>query len=175
MTQIDVRLFYQYVWLWNYNTNYYIIRIIVQWFDPIVLQKIILRKIVKLWHRLCWLCNVFMFPKLHRYTLILFLSKQGQASALKVVYIFQVFGPQSCFRSSHQRCTLKKRVLRNFIKFTWKFLCQSLFFRNVVGLSLQLYYKRDSTQVFLNFIKKETLAQVFFCEFCEISKNTFFT
>ena len=23
-----------------------------------------------------------------------------------------------------------------------------------------------------NFIKKETLAQVFFCEFCEISKNT---
>ena len=26
-----------------------------------------------------------------------------------------------------------------------------------------------------NFIKKETLAQVFFCEFCEISENTFFT
>ena len=26
-----------------------------------------------------------------------------------------------------------------------------------------------------NFIKKEKLAQVFFCEFCEISKNIFFT
>ena len=26
-----------------------------------------------------------------------------------------------------------------------------------------------------NFIKKETLAQVFFCEFCEISRNNFFT
>ena len=26
-----------------------------------------------------------------------------------------------------------------------------------------------------NFIKKETLAQVFSCEFCEVSKNTFFT
>ena len=26
-----------------------------------------------------------------------------------------------------------------------------------------------------NFIKKETLAQVFSCEFCEISKNTIFT
>ena len=26
-----------------------------------------------------------------------------------------------------------------------------------------------------NLIKKETLAQVFSCEFCEISKNTFFT
>ena len=25
-----------------------------------------------------------------------------------------------------------------------------------------------------NFIKKEALAQVFSCEFCEISKNTFF-
>ena len=25
----------------------------------------------------------------------------------------------------------------------------------------------------MNFIKKETLAQVLFCEFCEISKNTF--
>ena len=28
---------------------------------------------------------------------------------------------------------------------------------------------------FLNFIKKEILAQVFSCEFCEISKNTFST
>ena len=26
-----------------------------------------------------------------------------------------------------------------------------------------------------NFVKKETLAQVFSCEFCEISKNTVFT
>ena len=26
-----------------------------------------------------------------------------------------------------------------------------------------------------NFIKKETLVKVFSCEFCEISKNTFFT
>ena len=26
-----------------------------------------------------------------------------------------------------------------------------------------------------NYIKKETLAQVFSCEFCEASKNTFFT
>ena len=26
-----------------------------------------------------------------------------------------------------------------------------------------------------NFIKKETLAQVFSCAFCEVTKNTFFT
>ena len=31
------------------------------------------------------------------------------------------------------------------------------------------------TEAACNFIKKETLAHVFSCEFCEISKNTFFT
>ena len=30
-------------------------------------------------------------------------------------------------------------------------------------------------QISVHFIKKETLAQVFSCEFSEISKNTFFT
>ena len=30
-------------------------------------------------------------------------------------------------------------------------------------------------QAWYNFIKKEALAQVFFCEFCEISKNILFT
>ena len=52
-------------------------------------------------------------------------------------------------RSSHRRCSVKKGVLRNFAKFTGKHLC--------------------------NFLKKETLAQVFSCEFCEIFKNIFFT
>ena len=51
----------------------------------------------------------------------------------------------------------RKDVLRNFAKFTGKHLCQSLFFNKV-----------------FNFIKKETLAQVYSCEFCEISKSTFF-
>ena len=53
-----------------------------------------------------------------------------------------------------QKKTLQKQssggVLKNFAKFTGKHLCQSLIF------------------------KKETLAQVFSCEFCEISKKTFF-
>ena len=57
---------------------------------------------------------------------------------------------------------LSKDVLRNFAKFTGKHLCQSLYFNKVAG------------QV-CNFIKIETLAQVFSCEFWEISKNTFFT
>ena len=57
-----------------------------------------------------------------------------------------------------QMCSVKKGALRNFTKFTGKHLCQSLFFRPEA----------------CNFIKKEALAQVFSCEFCEIFKNTFF-
>ena len=37
-------------------------------------------------------------------------------------------------RSSHQRCSIRKGVLRNFSKFTGKHLCQSLFFNKVAGL-----------------------------------------
>ena len=37
-----------------------------------------------------------------------------------------------------------------------------------------MFYKKKLFQA-CNFIKKEPLAQVFFCEFCEIYKNTFFT
>ena len=40
----------------------------------------------------------------------------------------------SRFKSSHQRCSIKKGVLRNFIKFTGKYLCQSLFLNKVAGL-----------------------------------------
>ena len=54
------------------------------------------------------------------------------------------------YRSRRPEVFCKKGVLRNFAKFTGKHLCQRLFF-----------------------IKKKTLAQVFSCEFCEISKNTF--
>ena len=35
-------------------------------------------------------------------------------------------------RSSHQRCSMKKGLLRNFTKFTGKHLCQILFFNKVV-------------------------------------------
>ena len=64
------------------------------------------------------------------------------------------------YRSSRPEVFCKKGVLGNFAKFTGKHLCQSLFFNKVAGGAC-------------NFIKKETLAQVFSCEFCEISKNTF--
>ena len=60
-------------------------------------------------------------------------------------------------RSSHQRYSIIKDVLRDFAKFTGRQLCQSLFFNKLQAL------------------EKETLAQgLFSCEFCEISNNTFF-
>ena len=37
------------------------------------------------------------------------------------------------YRSSHQRCSMKKGVLRNLAKFTGRHLCQSLFFNKVAG------------------------------------------
>ena len=37
------------------------------------------------------------------------------------------------FRSSHQRCSIRKGVLRNFVKFTGKHLCQSRFFSPNAG------------------------------------------
>ena len=63
-------------------------------------------------------------------------------------------------RSSHRRSSVRKGALRNFAKFIGKHLYQRLFFNKVANC---------------NFITKESPAQVFSCEFCEISKNIFFT
>ena len=78
----------------------------------------------------------------------------------------------------------KKGALRNFAKFTEKHLRQSLFFNKENGekpnpkemwnMGLIRISKVSKLQAeACNFIKKEALAQVFSCEFCEISKNTF--
>ena len=56
--------------------------------------------------------------------------------------------------SSRPEVFCKKGVLKNFAKFTVKHSCQSLFL--------------------VKLLKKETLAQVFSCGFCEIVKNTSF-
>ena len=65
-------------------------------------------------------------------------------------------------RSSHQRCSVTKVVLRNFTKFTGKHLYQRLFFNKVAGL-------RRTTS-----LKKSLWHKVFSCEICEISKSRFF-
>ena len=65
-------------------------------------------------------------------------------------------------RSSRLDVFCEKGVYRNLAKFTGKHLCQSLFFNTVAGGAC-------------NFIKKEALAQMFSCEFCEILRTPFFT
>ena len=55
----------------------------------------------------------------------------------------------------------KKAILRKLSKFAGKHLCQSLFFNKVAD-------QRLATSL------KKRLAQGFSCEFCEISKSTFF-
>ena len=57
---------------------------------------------------------------------------------------------------------MKEVVLRNFAKLTGKHFCKSLFFNKAAGL-------RHGTGT-----KKRPWHRCF-CEFCEISKNTFFT
>ena len=65
------------------------------------------------------------------------------------------------FRSCRLQMFFKIGILKNFAKFKRKDLCQSLFFIKVAALQA------------CNFLK-ETLAQVFFCEFYDFFKNTFF-
>ena len=67
---------------------------------------------------------------------------------------------QNSVKSSRPKVFCKKDVPKTFAKFTGKHLCQSVFFNKVAGHATLL--------------KKETLKQVFSCEFCKISKNTFF-
>ena len=65
------------------------------------------------------------------------------------------------FRNSRPELFCKKSALINFAKFAGNRLCQGLFFNKVADLEV------------CDFIKKEILVQVFSCEFCQISKNTF--
>ena len=65
----------------------------------------------------------------------------------------------SSLSSRHK--SIQKAVLKNFAKFTGRHLCRSLFWKNCWAESLQRY-------------QKETPAQLFSSEFCEILKTTNF-
>ena len=67
--------------------------------------------------------------------------------------------------SSRVELFCKKGVLRKFAKFAGKHQYQSLFL-------IKLQTSGQQPHV-CNLIKKETVAQLFSCEFCEISKNIF--
>ena len=76
-------------------------------------------------------------------------------------------------RSSRPEVFCKKGVLRNFATFTRKHLCQVSFLIKLQSSARILFLIKLQASA-CNFIKKETLALVFSCEFCEIFKNTFF-
>ena len=70
--------------------------------------------------------------------------------------------PYFCTSSSHQMCSIKKSLLKSFAKFT-ESTCAKVSF---------LIKLQANT---CNFIKDETLRQMFSSEFSENFKNTFFT
>ena len=61
---------------------------------------------------------------------------------LNICSISNNFGMLSSIRSSRPEVFCKKDVLRNFVKFTRKYLWKSLFFNKVAGWGLQLYFKK---------------------------------
>ena len=71
-----------------------------------------------------------------------------------------IFDWPGYFKEQSPKVFCKKGVFRNISKLTGKHLCQILFFDRLMAC---------------NFIKKETLPQVFSCEFYKIPKNTFST
>ena len=64
-------------------------------------------------------------------------------------------------RSSHWRCSLRKGVLRSFLKFTGKHLCKSLLFNKVAGL-------RPAT-----LLKNKTWHRCFPINFAKFLRTTF--
>ena len=66
-------------------------------------------------------------------------------------------------RSSHRRCSVKKGVLRNFVKFIVKHLCQCLFLNKVAGL-------RSAT-----LLKKSLWHRCFPANFAKFLRTPFFT
>ena len=69
----------------------------------------------------------------------------------------------------------KKMCSWKFHRIHWKTPVPEAFFNKVAGLRPVTLLKKRLRPQACNFIKKEILVQAFSCEFCEISKNTFFT
>ena len=80
-------------------------------------------------------CTIFFSQR--KFFNICFISKYSVLNTLSEYTYFYIWKNNTlCFvlllfkivRSSHQRCSVRNSVLRNFIKFTGKYLYQSFFF-----------------------------------------------
>ena len=93
---------------------------------------------------------------------------QKQLQSIKKSYIIDFWQiPKSAsanYRQKHPTEMFYNKSVHSK-KFTVKNLCQRLLFNKVAGLRLRPKAR--------NFVKKESLAQVFSCELCKISKNIF--
>ena len=99
-------------------------------------------------------CLSYVFERLYFHEVTVHLNFRYCASFEQEVIKLHSVDSLWNARKGHQKCSVTRGVLRNFAKFTGKHLCQSLFFNKVAGAGT-------------------TLAQVFSCEFCGISNNTF--
>ena len=96
-----------------------------------------------------------------------------------------IFNNICLVRSSHQRCSMKKGILKNFSKFTGKHLCHSLIFNKVAGLMsanllkirpATLLNKRLQHRCFpVNFVKflKSTLSTVYVWTTASVLQKTY--
>ena len=82
-------------------------------------------------------------------------------------------------RSSHQRCSIEKAVLKNFAIFTGKHLCWSLLLIDLRALRPAAFLKRDSNtgkhlcwSPFLRKLQVLKPANLLKGEYCKIFKNT---
>ena len=76
----------------------------------------------------------FYEHKLFHLLLFLFRFRSQQKDKRSCEFFNLVIGVFPYLRSSSQRCSMKKDVLRNFTKFTGKHLCQSSFFNRATLL-----------------------------------------
>ena len=70
------------------------------------------------------------------------LQENGNFTSPSRAFYTRTRNSYSKARSSHQRCSIKKVVLRYFVKFTGKHLCQSLFLKKLWDSDLQVYLKK---------------------------------
>ena len=94
----------------------------------------------------------WQLSKLKRYIYI-FTSAFMQTNKFSETFI-------SRSRSSHRRCSIEKSVIKSLAKYTGKHLCQVSFSKWLQAINFQGYA--------CDFIKKETLGQMFSCKFCKI-------
>ena len=83
---------------------------------------------------------------------------------------------QTHFRSSHQRCSIKKGVLKNFSKFTGKHLCWRLFFNKVAGLQHRCFSVNFAKFLRTPFFTEHfrwLLVTLVFCTFLRVSHISF--